>query len=246
MRAGWQVGRLAIVALLVAGCSDLSGDSDTPIVIEIRSPAAPAGGSAPIEIGDTVTLGAVALNQSGDSVAATFQWRTPDTAFLFVDPATGRISGKKEGTARVQVRTGSLTSDLGAFAVVPFAESLTVVPPDSARVLVTDPASAFLVVELDTINPTGPLSGRQVVYTLTTIFGAAGDSASLTGGAMSRTVSTGATGRPTTNVYVRVIPGVNRPDSVLVDVSAYRPSSFSAPAPVPIPGSGQQFIVRFD
>lgn len=239
-RNGGMAGRWLLLALALSACSNLNGDSDTPVLLEIRAPAGVGGGSPPVEIGDTFQLSARALNQDGDSIAATFTWRTPDTAFIFVEPATGRISGKKAGPARVQVTSGGLTSDLVNFTVVPAAESLLIIPPDSARVLTTDTASVPLVSELDTLNPNGPLAGRQITYQLTTIFGQPGDTASLSGGAMTRSVATSSLGRPTTPVYVRAIPSLARPDSVLVEVNALRPSGAA------IPGSGQIFIVRFD
>jgi hypothetical protein len=239
-RTRQAAGRWLFLALALSSCSDLGGDADIPILLEIRVPSGIGGGTPPVEIGDTFQLSARALNQDGDSVAATFTWRTPDTALIFVEPSTGRIAGKKAGSARVQVTSGSLTSDLVNFAVVPAAESLQIIPPDSARILVTDTSSVPLVSELDTINPTGPLAGRQLVYQLTSLFGQPGDTASLTAGGMTRLVATSSLGQPATPVYVRAIPALPRPDSVLVEVSAFRPSG------APIPGSGQIFIVRFD
>jgi hypothetical protein len=242
MTPRWPLAALGAIAFAVtlSACSNLSGDADTPILLEIRAPAGVGGGSPPVEIGDTFQLSARALNQDGDSVAATFTWRTPDTAFIFVEPATGRISGKIPGPARVQVTSDGLTSDLVSFAVVPAAESLQIIPPDSARILSTDTASVALVAELDTLNPAGPLQGRQIIYQLTTIFGQPGDTASLGGGVMTRAVATSSLGQPTIPIYVRVIPSLPRPDSVLVEVTAFRPSG------AVIPGSGQIFIVRFD
>lgn len=235
--AGWCVRALM---LLTTACSDLSTDSNIPIMLEIRAPAAVGGGNPLVEIADTFQLTARALNQDGDSVAAVLAWRTADTALVSVDPVTGLISGKKVGTARIQVSSGTLTSDLVSFSVVPAAESLQIVPPDSARVLVTDTASAALIAELDTLNPTGPLATRAIIYELTTIFGQPGDTASLGGGVMLRSVATSTLGQPTIPIYVRPIPGLPRPDSVLVEITALRPSGAS------IPGSGQLFIVRFD
>jgi len=236
-RNGGTAGRWLLLALALSSCSDLSGGSDTPILLEIRAPSGIGGGSPVVEIGDTFQLSARALNQDGDSVAATFTWRTPDTANLFVEPATGRLSGKKAGVARVQVTAGSLTSDFVNFAVVPAAESLLIVPPDSARVPDSLSQSIALVTELDTLNPTGPLQGRQIVYQISAIFP---DTASgtLTGGFDTLAVVTGVTGQPTVGVFV--LSGSIRPDSVIVEVNAYRPSGAS------IPGSGQRFIVRFD
>lgn len=236
----WALALSLLGGSLVAACSDLAGNSDTPIQIEIRTPAGPPT-PPPVEIGDTLQLTARAFNQSGDSVATTFQWSTPDTAFLFVDPTTGKVTGKKlSGVARVQVRAGSLLSDLVTFAVVPAAESLLIIGSDSLRVAIADTASSPLITQLDTLNPDGPLANRAVVYQLLSVFGVAGDTVTLNGGVLSRSVITGANGQPVTTVYVRPIPGLARPDSVLVAVNAYRPSGAT------IPGSGQQFIVRFD
>ena len=229
------------------GCSNLSGDSSTPVVIEVFPPAG-SGISGQVEIGDTAALTARALNAQGDSIAATFTWRTPDTAIVFLDPSTGLVSGKVPGTARVQARSGSLISDFVILTVVPRADSLVLVPPDSARLLAADTASAPLVAELDSINlvgPTlGPLAGRRLVYELVPIPADTGV-ATLNGGVDTLATTTGATGRPTAPVYVRKVPGKAHPDSVYVEVRSYRPSS-GPTAPVLIPGSGQRFIVRFD
>jgi hypothetical protein len=240
MKAGPLLLTVLLALVGVSACSDLSSSDDVPVAIEIRAPAGPPGSPPPVEIGDTLQLTARALNQAGDSVAATFEWRTPDTAFLYVESTTGRITGKLPGTGRVQVLTGTLTSELVTFAVVPAAESLVIVGSDSARVLVTDTASAQLIAELDTLNPTGPLAGRQIIYQLITIFRQPGDTVSLAGGGFVRTVTTSALGQPIVPVYVRPIPSLARPDSVIVEITALRPSG------VLIPGSGQRFIVRFD
>ena len=248
MTAGRLDGRtagLGFLAFLVlaAGCSDLSSDSNVPVVLEIRTPAGVGGGNPLVEIADTIQLTARALNQDGDSVAATFTWRTADTALVFIDPDSGLISGKKIGIARIQVTSGSLTSDVVSFSVVPAAESLLIVPPDSARVLPADAQSDALVTELDTLNPNGPLKGRQIVYNISDISGVDGASATLNSAFDTVVVVTGDDGRPLNNVVV--VPGTTRPDSLIVEVRAYRPSSFSRPLPVFIPGSGQRFIVRF-
>lgn len=229
---------LAGILLAAAGCSSLNGDSDSPVVIEVFPPSG-SGISGQVEIGDTTQMSARALNQNGDSVAATFTWRTPDTALVFIDATTGRVTGKAPGSARVQARAGSLISDLVTLSIVPLAESLTIIPPDSARLLTTDTASTALVAELDTINPTGPLAGRRIVYEITQLFPAT-DTASLNGGFDALGVTTGGTGQPTVPVYVRKIPGAPHPDSAFVEIRSFRPSGAL------IPGSGQRFIVRFD
>lgn len=227
-----------LLLVAVFGCSNLTSDSDAPVTLEVRPPAG-SGISGQVEIGDTALLSGVALNQKGDSVAATFTWRTPDTALVFVDAATGKITGKQAGSARVQGRVGSLISEFVTVAIVPLADSLAIVPPDSARVLTGDTASAPLIAELDTINPTGPLAGRAIVYEIVQLFPTT-DSASLNGGLFALTATTGANGQPVSPVFVRKIPGKQHPDSAFVQIRSFRPSG------VTIPGSGQQFIVRFD
>lgn len=239
-RGRWVPALMFLGISLMGACSDLASNSDVPIQIEIRTPAGPPT-PPPVEIGDTFQLVARAFNQNGDSIPATFRWVTPDTAFLSVDSVTGQITGKKITiSARVQVRSGSLLSDIVVFAVVPAAESLLIVGSDSTRVATTDTASTPLIAQLDTLNPDGPLASRVIVYQLGTVFGAPGDTVTLNGGVASRSVITGTNGQPVTSVYVRPIPGLPRPDSALVEINAYRPSGLT------IPGSGQQFIVRFD
>jgi hypothetical protein len=225
--------------LSAGACSNLNGDSDTPILIQV-SPPAQSGISGQVEIGDTAAMTAVAINQAGDTVPVTFKWRAVDTGLVAIDSVTGAVTGKVAGIARVQARTGSLISDLISLTVVPFADSLLIIPPDSARLLTTDTASAALVAEIDTINPSGPLTGRRLIYEIVQSFGQPGDSASLNGGFNAVGATTTSTGQPTTPVYVRKIPGVAYPDSVFVAVSSIRPSGAS------VPGSGQIFIIRFD
>ena len=235
------VGALAALLASIAACSDLGGGGDTPVAIEIRVPAAAQGASPLVEIGDTLFLGSRALNQAGDSVAATITWRTPDTAFIGLDPTTGRVTGKKPGTGRIQARTGTLISDFVTFTVVPAAESLLVVAPDSFRMPTTYSVAGPLVAQLDTIAPDGPLANRLIVYQLLLpVFGAVEDTATLNGGVLVRSALTGATGQPTSPVTVRAVAGRARPDSVRVEVDAYHPSG------TPVAGSGQTFIVRFD
>lgn len=237
-----RFSRLLAGGMLLWGasaCSNLNGDSDTPILIQV-SPPALSGISGQVEIGDTAAMTAVAINQAGDTVPVTFKWRAVDTGLVAIDSVTGAVTGKAAGIARVQARTGSLVSDLISLSIVPFADSLLIIPPDSARLLTTDTASAALVAEIDTTNPSGPLTARRLIYEIVQSFGQPGDSASLNGGFNAIGATTTSTGRPTTPVYVRKIPGVAYPDSVFVAVSSIRPGGDS------IPGSGQLFIVRFD
>jgi hypothetical protein len=232
-----------LILAAVVGCSSLSGDSDTPVVIDVFPPAG-SGISGQVEIGDVAVMTARALNQQGDTVPATFVWRTADTGLVFLDTITGQVSGKQPGSARVQGRTGSLISDFVTLTVVPMADSLVLVSPASTLVLTGDTASAPLIAEMDTINPTGPLSGRRIVYQIIQFFPAT-DSVSLNGGLFALNATTTSTGQPAVPVYVRKIPGRQHPDSVYVEIRSYRPSSTDS-LPVLIPGSGQQFIVRFD
>lgn len=239
-RGPWSGLLVVALALPAPACSSIGGDTDVPVALEIITPAGPAGGSPLIEIGDTLTLRARALNQAGDSVDASIRWRTPDTASLWLDSLTGRTTGRAPGNARIQARTGSLISGFIVFSVVPFADTLTVVPPDSFRVAAPDSTAGPLVARLDTLAPDGPLAGRVIVYELVSIFGAAGDSAVLTGGGALRQAVTGAAGTPSSPVSVLLLAGRPRPDSVYVEVRASRPGGGA------IPGSGQRFVIRYD
>lgn len=226
----------AVLLLGAAACSKLSGDPGVPVALEVLVPSA-----TQVEVGDTIQLAARALNQQGDSVAATIVWRTPDTLVLAIDSLTGRLTGRSAGTGRVQARTGTLVSSLVTFTSLARVDTLQIIPPDSSRVAAGASSSDPLVVELDSLNPLSPVASRQVIYQVVLpLFGQPGDTVALTGGGLTATATTGADGRPISPVTLNRVTGQASPDSAQVEVRSERPSGAL------VPGSGQRFIVRFD
>jgi len=227
----WTLGPL----LLLAGCSKLTDSSNGIVAIELRLPV-----GAAVEPGDTIQLKAKALNADGDSVAATIYWRTPDSTLVMAD-STGRLTtDSTSGTGRVQARVGHLFSDFATINVHAPSDTLVVVEPDTLIVLEGDTASGPLVAQVQSLNPPEGVINTAIIYvvedsTNSTIAG----KVRLTGGAFSYRAITGFDGGPTIPVLLRRVAGTLQPASVRVTVSAYRPSQ------VPVPGSGQSFVVLF-
>lgn len=101
---------LAIVTL--AACSSLPDAGGGIVALEIIPPD-----TLTVTIGRPLTLHARALDIHGDSVAAQIFWRTPDTTFVALDSVLGVLAGKSVGSARVQARVGTLSSDILTFTV---------------------------------------------------------------------------------------------------------------------------------
>ncbi|MGH7657313.1 MAG: hypothetical protein ACREL6_03695, partial [Gemmatimonadales bacterium] len=183
------------------------------------------------------------LNGEGDSVAAVIVWRaTPDTV-LAIDSTSGRLTAIQvgNGTGRVQASTEGLASNQVDFTVLARVDTLAIHGSDTLRVPLGAGLSPPLDARLETITPPGGVAGRTIVFTIVQpIFGVPGDSVQLNGNGNTVATVTAADGTPTTPVMIETIPGSGVPDSVFVQVEATRPSGAL------IPGSGQQFIIRFD
>lgn len=231
--------RAAALVAALAACSDVSNSDESVIALEVTSP--PGG---VVEVGDTVQYTAIALNRNGDPIPATIVWSTPDTANITVDSLTGVVVGKKGATqARVQARCEGLVSPLNIITVVAVPDTLILVPPDTVRVdALPDTASPALVARLESTNPVGPLSGRALIYTIIepVFTPPAVPSAKLPNGAQTDTVTTNASGEPSTPVVVSRVAGITSPDSAIVEVRA----TFHGGADT-VAGSGQRWIVRF-
>ncbi|HXI20618.1 MAG TPA: hypothetical protein VNH46_06010, partial [Gemmatimonadales bacterium] len=112
------------VLLPLVGCSSLTGDQGI-VALELRVPS-----PAVVEHLDTLALRARALNVSGDSVAATIFWRTPDST-LVLDSTGFVTTDSTSGSGRVQARVGSLVSDLVTLTILPRADTLQLTGPES-------------------------------------------------------------------------------------------------------------------
>ena len=100
------------------------------------------------------------------------------------------------------------------------------------------PVTAPLSVRLESFTPPGPLSGRPVIFEITSpVPGTSPAAVQLVGGVQSDTVSTSADG--TAGVAVEAAAGQVPPDTAIVEVRAERTRG------APVPGSGQRFIVLF-
>ena len=224
-----------LLAVVGWGCSGLAEGEGGVVGIEVSVP-----GPDTVEVGESIQLSARPLDKNGDSVATTVTWVSADPA-ASVDAATGVLTGVTVGTARVQATVGALGSGLITFAVVAPADTL-VLPGDSVFAVPGDTVTLpAMVTRLDSFNPAGPLSGRGVIYTITSPDPAAATpSVVLTGGVVSDTLATASDGTATGRLTV--LAGSTPPpppDTVIVTVRAERTRGAA------VPGSGQRFIVVF-
>jgi hypothetical protein len=93
-------------------------------------------------------------------------------------------------------------------------------------------------VQLLSFSQAGPLTERPVIYSVSFPATVIGAPATLPGGVLVDTISTGTTGLDQSMTLSRVT-GVTSPDSAFVTVRSYRASNAD------VPGSGQRFIVLF-
>lgn len=229
---------VGLTLLVVAACSDLSSSDETVVALQVTSPP----GSA-VEVGDTVTYSAVALNRNGDPIAATIRWSTPDTATLAVDSLSGVALGKKPGQGRVQATSDGLVSPLNILTVFASPDTLILVPPDTVTLdTLTSTTTAPLVARLESFNPVGPIAGRVIIYeVIEPVFANVADRTVEFGtGALADTATTDANGEPVDPVTLARIPGIAPPDSAIVAIRATRYKDNQ-----PVPGSGQRWIIRF-
>ena len=237
-------GRRALGAVLVslaAACSDVTAGSGGVVSLEVRPPVPPV-----VEVGDTIQLSARGLDRNGDSIAAAITWRTADPANVFIEAATGRVTGLTPGTiGRVQAVEGTLASDLIPLNVIAGADTVEV--PDAAIVVepgagVSGPLAARVAARSDTaVSGFAGVAGRELLYTIVDPVFAdpAARTVELTGSGLTATALSGADGFPVAPVTLSRIPGQPTPATVLVEVRVVRRSGAL------VPGSGRRFTVNF-
>jgi hypothetical protein len=225
--------RGALLLGMILGCSNLDEGEAGVVALEVSAPSPDT-----LEVGESVQLSARALDRDGNPVNATITWRGVDTT-ASIDPATGIVTALFPGTARVQATVGSLASGLIALTVLAPADTLIIAGDSVLTVLIDEPASAAMLVRLESFNPAGALAGRPVIYTITSpdLTGLP-HTVELPGAVLVDTVLTGSDGQVTSMTLDRVT-GVTAPDSAIVQVSAFRTRGAA------VPGSGQRFIVHF-
>jgi hypothetical protein len=222
----------ALVLGLLVGCSNLDEGEAGVVALEVTAPA-----SSVLEVGESLQLTARALDRDGNTVNTTITWRAVDTTAT-IDPASGIVSGLFPGTGRFQATVGSLASGLITLTILAPADTLSIAGDSVLTVLADESASAAMLVRLESFDPAGPLSGRPVIYTITSpVLTSIPHTVELPGGVLVDTVSTGSDG--VSSMTLNRVIGVGQPDSAIVQVSAFRTHG------AVIPGSGQRFIVHF-
>lgn len=227
-------GRLALGFMLaVMGCSSLTEGQAGVVGIEVRVP-----GPDSVEVGESIQLGARALDKNGDSAAAAVTWVSVDPTAT-IDPATGVLTGVSPGSARVQATVGSLGSSLITFAVVPAADSLVIAGDSIFTSSLSTPAIPTFTTVLWSFNPPGAVPTHAVVYAITSPDPLITPATVVlaTNHQVADTVATGTDGAAVTSV--ELVAGTTPPDSVVVSVSATHIRG------AVVPGSGQRFILRF-
>jgi hypothetical protein len=221
---------LLLSLLMVAGCSDLTEGEAGVVGLEVQTPT-----DTELEIGETMTLTARALNKDGETVPAAVTWRAPDPT-LTVDPSTGVITGVAAGLGRVQAFAGLLGSNILQFTVLARADTLVLT--DSVFTVAVAQNSPPLVTQLQSFTPPGPVGGRPVVYAITSPPVVGTPTVELPGSVQVDTLLTGTDGAVSSVTLNRVL-NVAQPDTAIVTVSAFRPDGSL------VPGSGQRFIILF-
>jgi hypothetical protein len=218
--------------LAAAACSSLDEGEGGVVGLEIQVPAV-----LTLEVGEQAQLSARALDVDGEAVSTPITWRASNAA-LSVDE-TGLVTGVAQGSGDVQAAVGALTSEPVTFSVLAPADTLIIVG-DSVFVipiLADPPATANLVVRLESRSPVGPVGSRPVIYEITQPVAGATPVVQLDGGVQSDTVTTLADG--TAGIALGLVTGQVPPDTAIVEVRANRTRGSV------VPGSGQRFIILF-
>jgi hypothetical protein len=226
---GWG---LAVVSMVLLGCSDLAEGPDGVVGLEVREPELKT-----IEVGESLTLTAIALDKDGQPVSTGIAWRAPDPT-LSVDAQTGVITGVSPGTGRVQAFAGSLASSLISFTVIARADTLLIVGDSVFTVAPGVTSSPPLVTQLQSFSPAAPLPSWPVIYTVISPPDVGPRSVELTGGVLADTVNTGTDGAVST-VTLNRVAGVPQPATAIVEIRALRTRGGV------VPGSGQRFTIHF-
>lgn len=218
--------------LAAAACSGLDEGEGGVVALEIQIPEL-----LTLEVGEQAQLSARALDLSGETVNATITWLASNDA-LSVDQ-TGLVTGVALGTGDVQAAVGSLTSERVSFSVLAPADTIIIVG-DSVVVIpiaADPPATANLVVRLESRSPAGPVGARPVIYEITQPAAGTTPVVQLAGGVQSDTLTTLTDG--TIGAALTLVTGQVPPDTAIVEVRANRTRGAA------VPGSGQRFIILF-
>jgi hypothetical protein len=223
------------LTMAAAGCGNLT-ETGGAVGLEIRTPRNPV-----VEVGQTITLKAAALDEQGDTIAgAPIVWVTPDTTVILTP--SGQLTGRTGGqTARVQAQLDSLVSDFVTFTVNPRPDTVVITGDSVLTVASGAMASGPLLASLRSLSPAEPLADRVLTYTVTAPAFAdpSQRTVELTGGVLTVGATTGADGTPVVPVVMSRVAGRTAPDSSIVTIAAATATG------AVVPGSGQRFIIHF-
>jgi hypothetical protein len=223
--------RTRLLPLLLVACSGLEEGAGGVVAIEVETPEFQT-----LELGEQVQVVARALDVDGEVVDVPLQWQAT-TAAVTVD-GSGLVTGAQVGEADVQAVSGTLPSEPVPFDVVARADTI-IIAGDSVFTLpiVEPPPVANLTVRLETFTPPTPISGRPVIFEITSPAPGATPVVQLAGGVQIDTLTTGEDG--TAVAAIAAVSGQVPPDTAIVQVRAVRTRGAA------VPGSGQRFIVLF-
>src|SRR5690606_830342 len=184
------------------------------------------------------------LDRLGNPMDVPITWRTADPANVFIEAATGRVTGLTPGTTgRVQAVVGTLVSELMPLTVVAGADTVEV-PGDTLVVAPEAVASPGLAVRVAALvdGAYEGVTGRSIIFEIVEppFADPAARTVEFTGNAaLADTVATGADGFPAAAVTLSRIEGLVAPDTVQVEVRVVRRSGAL------VPGSGQRVVIAF-
>ena len=230
-------GALALALAAAAACGKLGPDFNQVVAIEVAALDS-------VEEVDTLRPQARALDGRGDAVSTAIAWATVDTAAFLqvVDPTTGVTAAERSGTGHLQARVGALRSNLLTVRVLAAADTVFAAtpPPTTVTLSAPDSLSDSLGVLLQDTTAAGPvnLTGRPIVFTLTTYPAGTGPATLVTSPTAYALVTTDtvATSAGLAAVQVRILPGTP-PDHVVVEATATRAVG------TPVLGSPVSFVV---
>ena len=225
---------IPLTVMGLAACSDLTGGGNGVVALEVRLPS-----PAAVEPNDTLILHARALDTKGDSVPVPVLWRTLDDTLLTIVDSTGVVTTDKvSGQPRVQAYVGSLGSQIITLTIRPRSDTLVVTVPTTITVPQGELVSGPLGAAVQSLNPAGGVLGTSILYEVVDSVAARG-TIRFANGLLQFRAATASNGAPTVPVLLTKVTDSTPPGTVLVEVSAKRPSNTL------VPGSGQRFTILF-
>ncbi len=246
MRRAGLLSTLAALSALGWGCSDVAGDFDRIIAIEIPNPL-----NREVEEGDTLTLEAVVLNASGEEVLdAQIRWAVLDIDSgqigFTLDTTSGLVRGQFPSAARVQARFENLRSGAVTVTVTGAPDSISALSNLRLTTIATEqlsPAMIVQVLDVTTAEAPTPLANKVVSFAI--VFPEAPTGIALTQGAQAQPtegasldILTLATGDA--SAFLTRVTGMSQPDSAVVEATVITAAGQQ------VAGSPVTFVVEFE